>query len=279
MQRAESALRDFWAELTVRNGQVRHQAREHAAVPSEQGSAGRARPRATGRRSKSARVHPKLLCALLAPPILRKTSHQPQQAPPPTTSKPPFPTPQPASPKPAARPSTPPQHPAPLPRPPKHPNSKPRPQGPKSPPPTATTKPSPPSSPPPRPARTPRARSPGTTSCRPSTRWASRRRSCTGSVWVFRPKGEAEGAGGLVLTRSIQIHEPKEVRRGGKVPARICRRLGGRLRRVFWLGGGGVWVCLIRSLLFFQLLFLLGDWDGGKERGERQGRVGVGWVV
>ncbi|KAL1586404.1 hypothetical protein WHR41_05299 [Cladosporium halotolerans] len=60
-----------------------------------------------------------------------------------------------------------------------------------------------------------------------------------GSVWVFRPKGEAEGAGGLVLTRSIQIHEPKEVRRGGKVPARICRRLGGRLRRVFgWEAGG-----------------------------------------
>ncbi|KAH9836448.1 hypothetical protein Tdes44962_MAKER08480 [Teratosphaeria destructans] len=58
-----------------------------------------------------------------------------------------------------------------------------------------------------------------------------------GSVWVFRPEPGCDVAG-----RSIQFHEPKEVRRGGKIPSRMARVFGRRMR--YTLGWEpGMFVC------------------------------------
>ncbi|KAF2765908.1 hypothetical protein EJ03DRAFT_318585 [Teratosphaeria nubilosa] len=46
-----------------------------------------------------------------------------------------------------------------------------------------------------------------------------------GSVWVFRPKSGCD-----VASRSIQFHEPKEVRRGSKIPSRMVRVFGRRMK-------------------------------------------------
>lgn len=57
-----------------------------------------------------------------------------------------------------------------------------------------------------------------------------------GSVWIFKPKGEDECL--LELKRSIQFHEPKEVRKGGKIPANMVRVYGRRLKHAYgWEGG------------------------------------------
>jgi len=50
-----------------------------------------------------------------------------------------------------------------------------------------------------------------------------------GSVWVFKPLRPPERC--LVRAgRSIQFHEPKEVRRGGKIPPNMVRTFGRRLK-------------------------------------------------
>ena len=56
-----------------------------------------------------------------------------------------------------------------------------------------------------------------------------------GSVWIFKPLPPGEGL--VDLKRSIQFHEPKDVRRGNKIDFLHVRRLGDRLKRAFgWHG-------------------------------------------
>lgn len=63
-----------------------------------------------------------------------------------------------------------------------------------------------------------------------------------GSVWMFHPVAKGEVAetdsgiqtiGKLSLERSIQFHEPKEVRKGGKIPKAMVRTFGRRLKHAF----------------------------------------------
>ena len=63
-----------------------------------------------------------------------------------------------------------------------------------------------------------------------------------GSVWMFRPVAKGEIAetdsgirtvGKLELERSIQFHEPKEVRKGAKIPKAMVRTFGRRLKHAF----------------------------------------------
>lgn len=56
-----------------------------------------------------------------------------------------------------------------------------------------------------------------------------------GSVWVFKPLPEGEGL--VSVERSIQFHEPKGVRRGGKIDLIIVRQFGDRLKRAFGWDG------------------------------------------
>ena len=61
-----------------------------------------------------------------------------------------------------------------------------------------------------------------------------------GSVWIFKPLPPGEGL--VDLKRSIQFHEPKDVRRGNKIDFKQVRRLGDRLKRAFrW--NGDTFVC------------------------------------
>lgn len=61
-----------------------------------------------------------------------------------------------------------------------------------------------------------------------------------GSVWIFKPLPPGEGL--VDLKRSIQFHEPKDVRRGNKIDFKHVRRLGDRLKRAFgW--SGDTFVC------------------------------------
>nr|OQO28463.1 hypothetical protein B0A51_05542 [Rachicladosporium sp. CCFEE 5018] len=56
-----------------------------------------------------------------------------------------------------------------------------------------------------------------------------------GSVWIFKPLPKGEGL--VDVDRSIQFHEPKEVRRGNKIGTFMVKRLGRRLKRAFgWEG-------------------------------------------
>jgi len=56
-----------------------------------------------------------------------------------------------------------------------------------------------------------------------------------GSVWIFKPLPPGEGL--VDLKRSIQFHEPMNVRRGNKIDFLQVRRLGDRLKRAFgWHG-------------------------------------------
>jgi hypothetical protein len=56
-----------------------------------------------------------------------------------------------------------------------------------------------------------------------------------GSVWIFKPL--PPGVGLVDLKRSIQFHEPINVRRGNKIDFLQVRRLGDRLKRAFgWHG-------------------------------------------
>lgn len=54
-----------------------------------------------------------------------------------------------------------------------------------------------------------------------------------GSVWIFRPGILTDCKVELDLKRSIQFHEPKEVRRGGKIPPNMVRTFGRRMRYAF----------------------------------------------
>ncbi|KAK4549472.1 hypothetical protein LTR36_006469 [Oleoguttula mirabilis] len=57
-----------------------------------------------------------------------------------------------------------------------------------------------------------------------------------GSVWNFKPVSECKVE--LDLKRSIQFHEPKEVRRGSKIPPNMVRTFGRRLKHAFgWEAG------------------------------------------
>ena len=57
-----------------------------------------------------------------------------------------------------------------------------------------------------------------------------------GSVWIFKPKSAGECK--VEMKRSIQFHEPKEVRRGSKIPFHMVRTLGRRLKHAYgWEGG------------------------------------------
>jgi hypothetical protein len=61
-----------------------------------------------------------------------------------------------------------------------------------------------------------------------------------GSVWIFKPLPPGEGL--VDLKRSIQFHEPSNVRRGNKIDLKMVRRLGDRLKRAFgW--NGDTFVC------------------------------------
>jgi hypothetical protein len=52
-----------------------------------------------------------------------------------------------------------------------------------------------------------------------------------GSVWIFKPlPGDACK---VQVNRSIQFHEPKEVRKGSKIPSRMVRVLGRRLKYTY----------------------------------------------
>jgi hypothetical protein len=56
-----------------------------------------------------------------------------------------------------------------------------------------------------------------------------------GSVWIFKPLPPGEGL--VDLKRSIQFHEPKDVRRGNKIDFLHVKRLGDRMKRAFgWHG-------------------------------------------
>jgi hypothetical protein len=56
-----------------------------------------------------------------------------------------------------------------------------------------------------------------------------------GSVWIFKPL--TAGNGLVNADRSIQFHEPKSVRHGNKIDARMVRRFGDRLKRAFGWDG------------------------------------------
>lgn len=61
-----------------------------------------------------------------------------------------------------------------------------------------------------------------------------------GSVWVFKPC--ADGKCKVDVTRSISFHEPKEVRRGHKIPTKMVRTFGRRLKHAYgWVDG--MFVC------------------------------------
>ena len=61
-----------------------------------------------------------------------------------------------------------------------------------------------------------------------------------GSVWVFKPR--EDGKAKVDVTRSISFHEPKEVRRGHKIPTNMVRTFGRRLKHAFgWWDG--MFVC------------------------------------
>ena len=56
-----------------------------------------------------------------------------------------------------------------------------------------------------------------------------------GSVWIFKPLPAGHGL--IRAERSIQFHEPKSVRHGNKIDARMVRRFGDRLKRAFGWDG------------------------------------------
>jgi hypothetical protein len=56
-----------------------------------------------------------------------------------------------------------------------------------------------------------------------------------GSVWIFKPLPAGNGL--VKADRSIQFHEPKSVRHGNKIGARMVRRFGDRLKRAFGWDG------------------------------------------
>ena len=57
-----------------------------------------------------------------------------------------------------------------------------------------------------------------------------------GSVWIFMPK--MNGQCKVEAKRSIQFHEPKEVRKGSKIPPSMVRTFGRRMRHAFgWVDG------------------------------------------
>lgn len=61
-----------------------------------------------------------------------------------------------------------------------------------------------------------------------------------GSVWVFTPRSGEECK--VQAKRSIQFHEPKEVRKGSKIPAGMVRMFGKRMKHAFgW--EDGMFVC------------------------------------
>lgn len=61
-----------------------------------------------------------------------------------------------------------------------------------------------------------------------------------GSVWVFKPR--EDGKCKVDVSRSISFHEPKEVRKGHKIPTNMVRTFGRRLKHAYgW--EGGMFVC------------------------------------
>lgn len=57
-----------------------------------------------------------------------------------------------------------------------------------------------------------------------------------GSVWVFKPR--EDGLCKVDVTRSISFHEPKEVRKGHKIPTNMVRTFGRRLKHAYgWVDG------------------------------------------
>lgn len=74
-----------------------------------------------------------------------------------------------------------------------------------------------------------------------------------GSVWMFRPVSKGDTAetesgirtvGKLDLERSIQFHEPKEVRKGAKIPKAMVRTFGRRLKHAFgWEVADDIFSC------------------------------------
>ncbi|KAK4508092.1 hypothetical protein PRZ48_001830 [Zasmidium cellare] len=66
-----------------------------------------------------------------------------------------------------------------------------------------------------------------------------------GSVWIFKPlPKDQQGPGKVKLDRSIQFHEPKEVRRGAKIARPMVRTFGARLRHAFgWTDADEVFEC------------------------------------
>ncbi|KAK3713180.1 cell agglutination protein Mam3 [Vermiconidia calcicola] len=70
-----------------------------------------------------------------------------------------------------------------------------------------------------------------------------------GSIWIFMPKSkdnctadEKQKQYWIEVSRSIQFHEPKEVRRGSKIPTNMVRTFGRRLKHAYgW--EGGMFVC------------------------------------
>lgn len=52
-----------------------------------------------------------------------------------------------------------------------------------------------------------------------------------GSAWIFRPRPREECK--VELRRSIQFHEPKELRRGAKIPRPMVRLYGRRLKHAY----------------------------------------------
>ena len=61
-----------------------------------------------------------------------------------------------------------------------------------------------------------------------------------GSVWVFKPR--VDGSCKVDVSRSISFHEPKEVRRGHKIPTNMVRTFGRRLKHAYgWWDG--MFVC------------------------------------
>lgn len=63
-----------------------------------------------------------------------------------------------------------------------------------------------------------------------------------GSVWIFKPM--EEGIRKCDAKRSIQFHEPKEVRRGQKIPRPMVRTYGRRLKHAFgWESAEDLFEC------------------------------------
>lgn len=61
-----------------------------------------------------------------------------------------------------------------------------------------------------------------------------------GSVWMFKPR--EEGKCKVDVSRSISFHEPKEVRKGHKIPTNMVRTFGRRLKHAYgWVDG--MFVC------------------------------------